>query len=106
MRRLGLGVYRFSSDGTFVAIAAYMAAELTLPRTTGRKTTRTLTVYREGMRTGLRRKAGICCKVGAVLITAVCATFALFINNSYSSFAQLIDQQIAGGYLRLSLIHI
>lgn len=42
----------------------------------------------------------ICCHVGAVLLTAVCGTFAVLIYNSYNSFAQLIDQQIAGGYLR------
>ena len=77
-----------------------MAAELTLPLTPGRKPNRTVSVYREGTRTGLRRKAGICCKVGAILITAVCGTFAVLIHNSYNSFAQLIDQQIAGGYLR------
>jgi penicillin-binding protein 1B len=77
-----------------------MAAALTLPRTRGRKASQTVIVYREGMNKGLRRKAGICCKVGAVLTTAVCGTFAVLVHNSYNSFAQLIDQQIAGGYLR------
>ena len=34
------------------------------------------------------------------MIIAVCGYFAVLIHNSYNSFAQLIDQQIAGGYLR------
>jgi len=51
-------------------------------------------------RTGLWRKAGVCCKLGAILVTAVIAPFAVLTYNSYRSFAQLIDQQIAGGYLR------
>ena len=77
-----------------------MAAELTLTRTPGRQANRPVYVYRERLRTGLRRKAGICCKVGALLLTAFCGICAFLIYNSYSSFAQLIDQQIAGGYLR------
>jgi len=100
MRPLGPEVPCFFSDGTFIAIAACMAAALTLPRNKGRKASEPVIVYREGMKRGLRRKAGICCKIGAILTTAVCGTFAVFIYNSYSSFAQLIDQQIAGGYLR------
>ena len=36
----------------------------------------------------------------AILITAVCGTVGVLVHNSYFSFAQLIDQQIAGGYLR------
>jgi penicillin-binding protein 1B len=76
-----------------------MAAELTLPRTTARNVYRAF-VYREGLRKSLRRKAGIYCQVGAILLTAVFGTVAVLIHNSYYSFAQLIDQQIAGGYLR------
>jgi len=42
----------------------------------------------------------MCCQVGAVLLTVVCGSLAVRIHNSYNSFAQVIDQQIAGGYLR------
>ncbi len=56
-------------------------------------------VNQEGIGPGLR-KAAVCCKVGALLLTAVCGTVAILIYNSYTSFAQLIDQQIAGGYLK------
>ncbi|MFN2511333.1 MAG: transglycosylase domain-containing protein [Pyrinomonadaceae bacterium] len=59
-----------------------------------------MSVYREGTSSWLRRKAGICCHVGAILITAVGGTIGVLVYNSYNSFAQLIDQQIAGGYLR------
>ncbi len=77
-----------------------MAAEPTLPVTHERKPNHRVSVYGESRRTGLRKKVGICCKVGAILITAICGTVAVRIHNTYSSFAQLIDQQIAGGYLR------
>jgi len=49
---------------------------------------------------GLRRKAGICCKVAAILTVAGCSLSAVLVYSSYKVFAQLIDQQIAGGYLR------
>jgi penicillin-binding protein 1B len=35
-----------------------------------------------------------------ILLTVACLTAAIFIYNSYSAYAQSIDQQIAGGYLR------
>ncbi len=46
------------------------------------------------------RKAITCCKIGALVSTAVLATVTFLTYNSYRSFASLIDQQIAGGYLR------
>lgn len=76
-----------------------MAAELTVSATPRGRTVRQLRAYGHGKRTR-RRKAVICCHVGAVLLTAVFGTFAVLIHNSYRRFAQLIDQQIAGGYLR------
>src|SRR5512132_2537116 len=77
-----------------------MAAELTLTRIPARKTHNTARVYREGKRKALRRKAGTCVKLGAIVVTSVLATVTVLTYNSYRSFAQLIDQQIAGGYLR------
>src|SRR5512132_480877 len=77
-----------------------MAAELTLTRIPARKTHYRVRVYREGKLKTLRRKAGTCFKLGAIVLIAVLATFTVVTYNSYRSFAQLIDQQIAGGYLR------
>ncbi len=87
-------------DGTAIALIACMVAELTLTRIPVCKTHNTPRVYREGKRKALRRKAGTCFKLGAIVVTAVLATVTVLTYNSYRSFAQLIDQQIAGGYLR------
>jgi penicillin-binding protein 1B len=46
------------------------------------------------------RNAIICCTTAAVLIVSVCSYFAVAVYSSYNDFAQLIDHQIAGGYLR------
>src|SRR5687767_2529313 len=77
-----------------------MAAELTLTRIPVRKRHRTVQGYPEGKREALRRRAGLCCKLGAILATAVFVPVAALTYSSYNHFAQLIDQQIAGGYLR------
>ena len=77
-----------------------MAAELILSRTPRHKTRRGVTIYCEGSRKSLLRRVGTCCKLGAILITAAIAIIAILTYNSYRSFAQMIDQQIAGGYLR------
>ena len=77
-----------------------MAAELSLARIPAHKTRRTVRIDREEKRSALFRKAGTCCKIGAIVFTALLATVAVLTYNSYRSFAQLIDQQIAGGYLR------
>jgi penicillin-binding protein 1B len=86
--------------GTAIALVTYMVAELTLTRMPVCKTHNTPHVYLEGKRKTLRRKAGTCFKLAVIVITAVLVTMAVLTYNSYRSFAQLIDQQIAGGYLR------
>jgi len=86
-------------DGTAIALVACMVAELTLTRMPVCKTHNTVRVYREGKRKALGRK-GTCFKLGAITVTAVLATVTVLTYNSYRSFAHLIDQQIAGGYLR------
>src|SRR6266550_3164349 len=77
-----------------------MAAQLILPRTPARRAHVRVISYREGRGKALLRKAALYCKLGAILITALSAITAIFAYNSYRSFAQVIDQQIAGGYLR------
>jgi penicillin-binding protein 1B len=77
-----------------------MAAELILPRTPARKTRPTVIVSREGKRTAFVRRAGTCCRIGAIIFVAFLATASVLTYNSYRSFAHVIDQQIAGGYLR------
>jgi endonuclease III len=77
-----------------------MVAELTLTRNPVCKTHYRVRVYREGKRKALRRKAGTCFKLGAIVLISVLATVTVLTYNSYRSFAQQIDQQIAGGYLR------
>ena len=77
-----------------------MAAELSLPVTHRRRADRRVTASRDRKASSLRRKAVICCHVGAVLITGIFGYAAVLIHNSYTSFAEVIDQQIAGGYLR------
>lgn len=86
--------------GTFIAIATFMAAELTLPRTAIRGENRTAARDRQRSGRNLKKVAVICCHVGAILTTAVVGAIGVFIHNSYWNFAQVIDQQIAGGYLR------
>ena len=78
----------------------YMQAQLTLPRARMRKAHHGVRVYQEGTRTAFRRKAGTCCKVTAILMIAVGGVLAVLAYNSYSSFANVIDEQIASGYLR------
>ena len=77
-----------------------MAAEVVIPRTPTRKKRLRVYVHPESKRRAFTRKAKICCKIGALVTTVVLATVAVLAYNSYRSFAQLIDQQIAGGYLR------
>ena len=77
-----------------------MAAEFILSRTPAEKTHTGVRIYRGGRRKSLRAKVLASCKVGAILLTAGFAVVAIVTYKSYNSFAQVIDQQIAGGYLR------
>ncbi|MGI9066951.1 MAG: penicillin-binding protein 1A, partial [Pyrinomonadaceae bacterium] len=83
-----------------IAPADIVAAELILSRTPAHKTHPSVRIYCEGRRKSLRRKTVTCCKLGAILIITGFAIVATLTYNSYSNFAQVIDQQIAGGYLR------
>lgn len=75
-----------------------MAAELTVPLKRSHK----MNVYvcLEGKQRTFIRRARVCCRIGALVATAVIAVVAALTYNSYRRFAQLIDQQIAGGYLK------
>jgi penicillin-binding protein 1B len=87
-------------DGTAIALVACVVTELTLTPRIPARTHYTVRVYREGKAKAFRRKAGACLKLGAIVVSAVLSIVTVLTYNSYRSFAQLIDQQIAGGYLR------
>ena len=77
-----------------------MSAGLTVPLTEARKKRHIVYVHRENERRAFARKARLCFNICALVSTAILATVAVLTYNSYRSFALLIDQQIAGGYLR------
>ena len=77
-----------------------MAAQLTLTQPSVSTRRGALVVYGEPKGKAFGRRVRIVCKVAAILISVVVIVLAVLTYNAYSSFAQLIDQQIAGGYLR------
>lgn len=100
---VGTGLYWLAAlpaDGTVIALPGGVAAELILSGSPVRKTYSGVRIYSEGRRKSLLRKAVTCCKFGTILITAGLGVIAVLTYNSYCSFAKVIDQQIAGGYLR------
>jgi penicillin-binding protein 1B len=76
-----------------------MAAELSVPLTQTHKT-HPIRAYRGEKRGRFLRKALTWCKFAALISAVLLTTLSVLAYNSYSSFAQVIDQQIAGGYLR------
>lgn len=77
-------------------MAAEIAVRIT-PSHTKRRPSRT---YREEKPRAFVRKAITCCKVIALASFLLFGIAAILAYNSYRSFALMIDQQIAGGYLR------
>jgi penicillin-binding protein 1B len=77
-----------------------MAADLVIPWPLARKKRPKVYVHRESKQGVFSRKVKTCCKIGALVTTVVLATIAVLTYSSYRSFAQAIDQQIAGGYFR------
>ncbi|HEY9502615.1 MAG TPA: PBP1A family penicillin-binding protein, partial [Pyrinomonadaceae bacterium] len=76
-----------------------MAAELTLPRNQPRSR-EAVKVYRgESKGTALRRLL-FCFQVCAVVLVIALSIISFLTYNAYSQFAEQIDQQIAGGFLR------
>jgi penicillin-binding protein 1B len=71
-----------------------MSAEITLPAS------RTRTVVREQGSRVLSRRVVNSCVLGTIFLTAVLALAVIKTYATYQDFAQLIDQQIATGYLR------
>ena len=71
-----------------------MAAEITLPAS------RTRTVFRKQGSRVLSRKVLNAFVLGTIFLTAVLVLAAIKTYATYQDFAQLIDQQIATGYLR------
>lgn len=77
-----------------------MAAQLTLPRIPTATARRPVRTFRAPRHLGLRSKAWTCCKAGAIAAFVISLPLAFLVYSSYHNFAQLIDQQIAEGYLR------
>src|SRR5436190_1155901 len=77
-----------------------MAAQLTLTHTSASKTRNAFVPYTDGKGKTLGRRVGTVCKIAAIPLSVIAIILSILTYNSYRSFAQLIDQQIAGGYLR------
>lgn len=82
-----------------------MAAELTIPKASKPKAAKQevrsrLRVYVYEERFALLRHLLIVGKIAAVLLVIGALVSGYFIYTSYKSFAELVDRQIAGGYLR------
>lgn len=76
-----------------------MAAELTLPKHLIRKSS----VYVQDLpqrKWHIKRIAIICSIALVTLAAAVVIPTAIYVYNSYAEFGRMIDQQIAGGYLK------
>jgi len=77
-----------------------MSAQLTLTHPSANKTRKSLVVRTEEKGSALSSRVGTVCKVAAIPVSVIVILVSVLVFNSYRSFAQLIDQQIAGGYLR------
>ncbi|PYS69715.1 MAG: hypothetical protein DMF69_16170, partial [Acidobacteria bacterium] len=75
-------------------------AQLTLTHTSASKTRNAFVPYTDGKGKTLGRRVGTVCKIAAIPLSVIAIILSILTYNSYRSFAQLIDQQIAGGYLR------
>ena len=87
-------------SGITVAVADHMAAELSIPGIPKHDLQPALHVYRAKDRSFLLRHIFFWTKVAALLLLLASAIAGYFIYSSYKIFAQQIDHQIAGGYLR------
>ncbi len=86
-------------DGTTVALASVMAAELTIPKQRVRKAN-VVTRALPSRRWTFKRTAITCCIALVALAVAAVIPAGIHVYTSYRDFGQLIDQQIAGGYLK------
>jgi penicillin-binding protein 1B len=77
-----------------------MAAEITLQRPLIRVPRRKIILHRKVEITGLRRKLRLFVHVAAFLFVLVSTIIVGIVGSSYRDFSLLIDQQIAGGYLK------
>lgn len=77
-----------------------MAAELTIPKTSRHRAQPRRRVYVEQERFSLLRHALFFGKIVAVLLVIGAAISGYFLYTSYQGFAEVVDRQIAGGYLR------
>jgi len=79
-------------------MVGYVTSELALPRASVRKVSVVKPRLAEKIRS--MRAGRVCCLVLVTLVTVAGVSAAILIYDSYQGFAQLIDQQIAGGYLK------
>jgi penicillin-binding protein 1B len=77
-----------------------MAAELTLTRASRRASSRRIVVHRAVKHWDFGRRLRTVVTVAGILLTLGFAVVAAITVNSYNNFSRLIDQQIAGGYLK------
>jgi penicillin-binding protein 1B len=77
-----------------------MAAQLTIPQTSTRRTKPVVRVYVEHDRWPYLKYLFLSFKIAAVLLAIATAIGGYFIYTSYQAYAELVDRQIAGGYLR------
>lgn len=77
-----------------------MAAELTIPKTSKHQAEPRLRVYVQEERFPLLRQLFFFGKIVAVVLVVGAVVSGYFIYTSYHHFAELVDRQIAGGYLR------
>lgn len=77
-----------------------MAAELTIPKISKHRSQPRLNVYVHEQRFSVLRHLFFVVKIVAVLLVIATAVSGYFVYTSYQSFAELVDRQIAGGYLR------
>ena len=77
-----------------------MAAELTIPKTLRHRTKSGYKVYVEKERRSVKPYVVLAVQVVAVLLVVAGAISAYFVYSSYETFAELVDRQIEGGFLR------
>lgn len=77
-----------------------MAAELTISKTANRQTAPLVHVYVEPERWSRLRHLFLFLKIAVALLVIATAVAGYFTYTSYKAFAELVDRQIAGGYLR------
>ena len=83
-----------------VAVPGHMAAELSIPILPKQQAQPGLREHRAKEQSSLLRHLWFWSKIAALLLSIPAAIAGYYVYTSYQNFAELIDHQIAGGYLR------